>query len=172
MSTLQQLKQVENSMVAAIRATTAEINQIGKLPLQVALAELQEATAEAKHRMAEAMAILRAAIGDVIETTEEMAADLNADIAAIVGIPEVTTTSSPDEPNPVERQEEKLFEPEYDSPHTNRIHPATMSTANHPAEVVSRFGEDGLGISTPDVTIATIPEPSRNGTSHGKKKRK
>lgn len=167
MSTLQQLKQVENSMVAAIRATTSEINQIGKLPLQVALAELQEATAEAKHRMAEAMAILKAAIGDVIETTEEMAADLNADIASL-GIPVVTTISSPDE-SPVERQEEKVSEPEYDSPHSNRIHPATMSVANHPAEVVSRFGEDGLGISSPDVTVATIPEPSRNGTHRRKK---
>lgn len=166
MSTLNQLKQTESAMINAIRATTAEINQIGKMPLQVALAELQEATAEAKHRMQEAMAILRAAIGDVIESTGDMVSELNADIASL-GIP--ADISNPDEP----RQEEETpastpqDDEVYDNPATNRILPImrqTMTAHNQPEEVVSRFGEDGKA-------TATLPEPSSNGV-HKKKKRK
>lgn len=170
MSTLNQLKQCESQMVAAIRATTQEINNVGKLPLQVALAELQEATAEAKHRIAEAMAILKAAIGDVIEFTDNMATNLQADIASL-GIPE---TSIPDVPQAESRQEKEtpIDDPEYLNPHSNRIHPQIMSTVNYPVEVVERFGEDGIGLSSPDVTsTATLPEPSLNGKHHKRKKK-
>lgn len=170
MSTLNQLKQCESQMVAAIRATTQEINNVGKLPLQVALAELQEATAEAKHRIAEAMAILKAAIGDVIEFTDNMATNLQSDIASL-GIPE---TSIPDVPQAESRQEKEtpIDDPEYLNPHSNRIHPQIMSTVNYPVEVVERFGEDGIGLSSPDVTsTATLPEPSLNGKHHKRKKK-
>lgn len=172
MSTLNQLKQCESQMVAAIRATTQEINNVGKMPLQVALAELQEATAEAKHRIAEAMAILKAAIGDIVEFADESIAELQADIASL-GIPE---TSIPDVSPEGSRQEEETSadDSEYLNPHSNRIHPQIMSTVNYPVEVVERFGEDGIGLSSPDVThaTATLPEPSVNGTSHGKKKKR
>ena len=170
MSTLNQLKQTETAMINAIRGTTAEINSIGKMPIQVALTELQEAAQAAKHRIAEAMAILKAAIGDVIEFTDESISELQSDIASL-GIPE---TSIPDVPQAESRQEKEtpIDDPEYLNPHSNRIHPQIMSTVNYPVEVVERFGEDGIGLSSPDVTsTATLPEPSLNGKHHKRKKK-
>lgn len=166
MSTLNQLKQTESAMINAIRATTAEINGLAKMPLQVALTELQEATQAAKQRMQEAMAILRAAIGDVISEADSIVTDLNADITSL-GIP--ADISNPDESRQEETPASTPQEDEvYNDPATNRILPImrqTMTAHNQPEEAVARFSEDGKA-------TATLPEPSKNGVHPKVKKRK
>lgn len=111
MSTIQNLVQSEQNLIATIRTTTRALDQLGRSELDVALLHLQEAAEQAKGRLQSASLAMRSILGDVLDYSDDLGVAMMLGLPAPVNV-QVIEAPAPDPAKEVAGPQEEEIPPE------------------------------------------------------------
>ncbi len=174
MNSLRQLAAQESALVATVKAATAAVKEIGTGRLDDAIAELGTALRDAQQRLAGSMDDLSFMLGGVSDAFEGEVITMSADLAAFhaerlptppVALPAPQTSDQPKDATPVVPEPTPVLTP----PSVPEDQP--VAPVNRIASLIE--SEDVRTQDAEEVAaVATVPEPSPNGSGKPKRRRR